>query len=139
MKTSIETIAKFFGVIAWADQEFTDDEKQAIGEIAAEYEYSPEDVTKLQDAVSKVYDEIKGLNEEKLNEYLMNLAAEVEEEDAPALFEGALELAFANGYLCTEEVDNLLGLADVIGIELPQAVLMIADMVKDDPEIDIKF
>jgi len=138
VKTPIETIAKFFGIIAWADGKLTDDEKKVIGDIAKSYKLTNEDGQKLQEAVESSYADIKDLDEEKLNSYLKEVAGKVEKGDANYLFQGALELTHINGVLRTAEVENLLALASCLGVTRTHATLMIASLVKEDPAMIVK-
>ena len=49
------------------------------------------------------------------------------------------KIATVDGVLCEEEVDNILSIASALGVNEARAVLMLADLVKDEPELEIVF
>jgi hypothetical protein len=41
--------------------------------------------------------------------------------------------------LCEEEVDNILSIASALSVNEARAVLMLADLVKEEPELEVVF
>lgn len=79
------------------------------------------------------------MNEEEINEYLLEHSAEVEDEEAEMLFQAVLQVVIVDGVLAEEEVENLLSIASALGIAESRAVLMLADLVKEEPELQVEF
>lgn len=47
-------------------------------------------------------------------------------------------MVLADGVLAEGEVNNLLAIADALGMEPAQAVMLLCDMVKTEPELDVE-
>ena len=52
---------------------------------------------------------------------------------------GAAKVILVDGILATGEVETLFMAADLLAIPQTEAVLMLADMVKEEPELQIQF
>ena len=70
---------------------------------------------------------------------LIQNAAEVDEEEAELVLQAVLQIATVDGVLCEEEVDNILSIASALGVNEARAVLMLTDLVKDEPELEVVF
>ena len=136
MKTNIKNLATILATTIWADGEYDEAEKISVEEIAEAFEL---DVNELLAAVNAEVEAISALDEEKVNEVLLQNAAEVDEEEAELVLQAVLQIATVDGVLCEEEVDNILSIASALGVNEARAVLMLADLVKDDPELEIVF
>ena len=49
-----------------------------------------------------------------------------------------LQMVLADGVLDEDEVNNLLAIADALGMEPSRAVLLLCDMVKTEPELEVE-
>ena len=136
MKTNIKNLATILATTIWADGEYDEAEKISVEEIAEAFEL---DVNELLAAVNAEVEAISALDEEKVNEVLLRKAAEVDEEEAELVLQAVLQIATVDGVLCEEEVDNILSIASALGVNEARAVLMLADLVKDEPELEIVF
>ena len=136
MKTNIKNLATILATTIWADGEYDEAEKISVEEIAEAFEL---DVNELLAAVNAEVEAISALDEEKVNEVLLQNAAEVDEEEAELVLQAVLQIATVDGVLCEEEVDNILSIASALGINEARAVLMLADLVKEEPELDVVF
>ena len=136
MKTNIKNLATILATTIWADGEYDEAEKISVEEIAEAFEL---DVNELLAAVNAEVEAISALDEEKVNEVLLQNAAEVDEEEAELVLQAVLQIATVDGVLCEEEVDNILSIASALGVNEARAVLMLADLVKDEPELEIEF
>ena len=136
MKTNIKNLATILATTIWADGEYDEAEKISVEEIAEAFEL---DVNELLAAVNAEVEAISALDEEKVNEVLLQNAAEVEEEEAELVLQAVLQIATVDGVLCEEEVDNILSIASALGVNEARAVLMLADLVKDEPELEVVF
>lgn len=136
MKTNIKNLATILATTIWADGEYDEAEKISVEEIAEAFEL---DVNELLAAVNAEVEAISAMDEEKVNEVLLQNAAEVDEDEAELVLQAVLQIATVDGVLCEEEVDNILSIASALGINEARAVLMLADLVKDEPELEIVF
>jgi tellurite resistance protein len=136
MKTNIKNLATILATTIWADGEYDEAEKISVEEIAEAFEL---DVNELLAAVNAEVEAISALDEEKVNEVLLQNAAEVDEEEAELVLQAVLQIATVDGVLCEEEVDNILSIASALGVNEARAVLMLADLVKEEPELEVVF
>ena len=136
MKTNIKNLATILATTIWADGEYDEAEKISVEEIAEAFEL---DVNELLAAVNAEVDTISELDEDKVNEVLLQNAAEVDEEEAELVLQAVLQIATVDGVLCEEEVDNILSIASALGVNEARAVLMLADLVKEEPELEVVF
>ena len=136
MKTNIKNLATILATTIWADGEYDEAEKISVEEIAEAFEL---DVNELLVAVNAEVEAISAMDEEKVNEVLLQNAAEVDEDEAELVLQAVLQVATVDGVLCEEEVDNILSIASALGVNEARAVLMLADLVKDEPELEIVF
>lgn len=136
MKTNIKNLATILATTIWADGEYDEAEKISVEEIAEAFEL---DVNELLAAVNAEVEAISAMDEEKVNEVLLQNAAEVDEDEAELVLQAVLQIATVDGVLCEEEVDNILSIASALGVNEARAVLMLADLVKDEPELEIVF
>lgn len=136
MKTNIKNLATILATTIWADGEYDEAEKISVEEIAEAFEL---DVNELLAAVNAEVEAISAMDEEKVNEVLLQNAAEVDEEEAELVLQAVLQVATVDGVLCEEEVDNILSIASALGVNEARAVLMLADLVKEEPELEVVF
>lgn len=136
MKTDIKDLAAILATAIWADGEFDEAEKITLEEIAEAFEIN---VSELSSSVDMALKEIEPMNEEQVNEYILEHSADIEDEEAEMIFQAVLQIIIVDGVLAVEEVENLLSIASALGIDDARAVLMLADLVKDEPELEIEF
>jgi len=108
--------------------------KGLVDEIADALEIEPQELSAALDVALK---EVQSMDEEQLNEYLFEAAVDIDEEDAYLIFECVIELVLADKILKRIEVSNLITMADALGIDTEDAILMLVDMVKENPQIKI--
>ena len=136
MKTEIKHIAAIVATTIWADGEYDEAEKIAIGEIADAFELNAEEFAAAIDEELAV---IEPMDEESVNNYILEHSAEVDEEEAEMLLQAVLQVVIVDGVLGEEEVDNILSIASALGINESRAVLMLADIVKEEPELQVEL
>lgn len=127
-------IAAVVATAIWADGEYDAAEKIAVEEIADAFEFDGEAFSAAVDASLA---EIEPMDEEQVNDYILDHAAEVDDAEAEMLYEAVLQVVLIDGVLGEEEADNLLSIASALGIDDARAVLLLADMVKYEPELEI--
>ena len=136
MNTDIRHIAALVATSIWADGEYDAAEKIVVEEIADAFELNAEE---LSAAVEQELDVIKPMNEDEVNEYILEHSAEVEDEEAEILLQAVLQVVIVDGVLGEEEVENVLSIASALGIDDSRAVLMLVDLVKEEPELHIEL
>lgn len=136
MKTDIKHIAAIVATAIWADGEYDEAEKVAVEEIADAFELDAEALAQEVDAALA---EIEPMDEEQVNNYILEHSAEVEDEEAPALYEAALQIITVDGVVGVEEIDNVLAIASALGLDDAQAVLLFADLIREEPEIELVY
>ena len=136
MKTDIKHLAAYAATAIWADGEYDEAEKIALEEIADAFELDYELFVKEVDAA---LDEIRDKSEEEVDEYLRAHSVEVEDDEAELIYMAALQIVLVDGVLGAEEVSNLLSIASTLGMDDEMAVLLLADMVKEEPELTVEF
>lgn len=136
IKSTEEALAKFIGAAAWADGVFDEAERVACEEIA---DALGKNAIKFGALVDKTHREMEKLDEETFNEYLVNAALDIDEDDVEYVFECVLQIILADGILQQEEVENLMAIADALGIDNAHAILMLCDMIKEEPDMTVEF
>lgn len=136
MKTGIKHIAAIVATSIWADGEYDAAEKIVVGEIADAFELNAQE---LAAAVEEELAVIEPMDEEGVNNYILEHSAEVDDEEAEMMLQAVLQVVIVDGVLGEEEVENILSIASALGINESRAVLMLADLVKDEPELQIEL
>ena len=136
MKTDIKHIAAIVATSIWADGEYDAAEKVVVAEIADAFELGADEFAAAVEAELAV---IEPMNEDEVNAYILEHSGEVEDEEAEMLLQAALQVVIVDGILGEEEVDNILSIASALGIDDVRAVLMLADLVKEEPELQIEL
>ena len=136
MNTGIRHIAALVATSIWADGEYDAAEKVVVAEIADAFELDAEEFATAVEAELAV---VEPMNEEEVNAYILEHSSEVDDEEAEMLLQAVLQVVIVDGILGEEEVDNVLSIASALGIDDARAVLMLADLVKEEPELQIEL
>ena len=136
MNTNIKHLAAFAATAIWADGEYDEAEKIVLEEIADAFELNDEE---LKAEVEAALQEIENKDEEEVNAYLLAHSAEIEDEEAEFIYMAALQIVLVDGVLSAEEVSNLLSIASVLGMDDERAVLLLADMVKEEADLCVEL
>lgn len=136
MKTPNATIGSILAAIIWADEEYSDIERTTIGEIAEALEI-PEKELIMNVTASLV--ELKNMDEKSATDYAVKHAEKVDDEETGEVFQALLQMALCDNVLTCGEVHNLLALAEALDIDRDAAVLMLCDLVKSEPELEVSF
>lgn len=137
MKSDIKNTAAFLAVAIWADGVYATEEKSILTEIAEVLNIETSELTKnVEEALST----LEKKEEQKIQDYLVENASAIEEEDTKILMQCAIEIILADNVITQDEVQVLFDLADATGtIEHADITLMLTDFVKYNPEVEIKF
>ena len=136
MNTEIKHIAALVATAIWADGEYDVAEKIVVAEIADAFELNADEFAAAVEAELAV---VEPMNEEEVNAYILEHSAEVDDDEAEMLLQAVLQVVIVDGILGEEEVDNILSIASALGIDDARAVLMLADLVKEEPELQIEL
>lgn len=136
MKTRIEDIATIIAAAIWADNVYDEAEKITVEEIADALDLNEAAFKKAVDAQVKA---LSKMSDNHANAALMDAAEAVDDDEIGIVYEAAMQMLLADGELTASEVSNLLVMAGALGIEEEMAILLLADMVKTEPEMNIKF
>ena len=136
MKTSIENIAAIVAAAIWADGVYDPAEEITVEEIAEALEL---DEKAFKAAVDKHVKALEKMSDNQANAALKDAAEAVDDEEIGIVFEAAMQMLLADSELSRAEVSNLLVIAEALGIEEEDAILMLADMVKTEPELTINM
>ncbi|MGM9800444.1 MAG: hypothetical protein ACI30M_07155 [Muribaculaceae bacterium] len=134
MKTKIQDFADILALAVCADGEYAEAERIVLGEIADAFEI--EEAT-LVDAVEKSIAKIENLDEEQIGDLAVSAGEGILEEEVGEVFEAVLQIVLSDGILCREEAEVLLDIAEAIGIEAADALMLTADMVKAEDDVDV--
>ena len=136
MNTDIKHIAALVATTIWADGEYDAAEEIVVKEIADAFELNAAEFAAAVEAELAV---VEPMNDEEVNAYILEYSAEVDDEEAEMLLQAALQIVIVDGILGEEEVENILSIASALGINDSRAVLMLADLVKDEPELQVEL
>ena len=136
MNTEIKHIAALVATAIWADGEYDAAEKVVVAVIADAIELGADEFAAAVEAELAV---VEPMNEDEVNAYILEHSAEVDDEEAEMLLQAVLQVVIVDGILGEEEVDNVLSIASALGIDDARAVLMLADLVKEEPELQIEL
>ena len=136
MNTEMKHIAALVATSIWADGQYDEAEKIVVGEIADAFEL---DTAEFATAVEEELAVIEPMNEDEVNAYILEHSAEVDDDEAEMLLQAVMQVVIVDGILGEEEVDNVLAIASALGINDARAVLMLADLVKEEPELEVEL
>ncbi len=136
MQTPTITIASILAAIIWADGDFSEIERTTLGEIAEALDIPEKE---LNMNVTAALVELKNLDEQKATEFAVKHAAKVADEETGEVFQALLQMALCDNMLTFGEVHNILALAEALDIDQDSAVLMLCDLVKSEPELEVSF
>ena len=136
MKTAINTLASLLAACIWADGEYAEVERITADEIADAFGIPEKDFNKYMTAAVV---EVQNLTPEAATEYAVKHAAKVDPEEAGEVFQAVMQMLLCDGVLTAGEVYNLLAMAEALDIDRESAILMLCDMVKNEPELEVSF
>ena len=138
MKSDIKNVAAFLAVAIWADGVYSEEENEMLTDIA---EALGVDSATLIQQVQEAVNTLEGKDDDAVQEYLINNASAIEEDETKRLLQCAIEIVMADNVITVDEVQVLFDLADAMGGEVEHAdvTLMLLDLVKYSPEIEVEF
>lgn len=136
MQTPTITIASILAAIIWADGEYSEIERTTISEIAEALGLPEKELTMN---ITAALVELKNMDDQAATDYAVKHAAKVNDEETGEVFQALLQMALCDNVLTYNEVHNLLALAEALDIDQDAAVLMLCDLVKSEPELEVSF
>lgn len=136
MNTNIKHLAAFAATAIWADGEYDEAENIVLEEIADALELNE---AELKAEVEAALKEIENKSEEEINDYLQAHSAEIDDDEAELIYLATLQIMLVDGVLSADEVNNLLSVASVLGMDDDRAVLLLVDMVKEESELVVEL
>lgn len=137
MKSDIKNVAAFLAVAIWADGVYAEEEKMILAEIAEVLNVEESELAENVDEALKV---LQDKDDEAVQAYIIENASVLDEEDVKVLMQCAIEIVLADDVIARDEVQVLFDLADATGsVEHTDVALMLADLVKYNPDIEIEF
>jgi len=137
MKSDIKNVAAFLAVAIWADGVYAEEEKMILAEIAEVLNVEESELTENVDEALKV---LQDKDDEAVQAYIIENASALDEEDVKVLMQCAIEIVLADDVIARDEVQVLFDLADATGsVEHTDVALILADLVKYNPDIEIEF
>lgn len=137
MKSDIKNVAAFLAVAIWADGVYAEEEKMILAEIAEVLNVEESELTENVDEALKV---LQDKDDEAVQAYIIENASVLDEEDVKVLMQCAIEIVLADDVIARDEVQVLFDLADATGsVEHTDVALMLVDLVKYNPDIEIEF
>lgn len=137
MKSDIKNVAAFLAVAIWADGVYAEEEETILSEIAEVLNVEESELTENVDEALKV---LQDKDDEAVQTYIIENASALDEEDVKVLMQCAIEIVLADDVIARDEVQVLFDLADATGsVEHTDVALMLADLVKYNPDIEIEF
>lgn len=137
MKSDIKNVAAFLAVAIWADGVYAEEEKMILAEIAEVLNVEESELTENVDEALKI---LQDKDDEAVQAYIIENASALDEEDVNVLMQCAIEIVLADDVIARDEVQVLFDLADATGsVEHTDVALMLADLVKYNPDIEIEF
>lgn len=136
MKTNISNIVPFIAVSIWADGVYEEVENETLSEIAYALELDEQSFVK---EIEEYVEKIKDASEEEVNSLLSAAGEAVADDERFLVFEAVLEMILCDRVMTREESENLVAMAEALKIEMADALLLVADMVKSEPEMDIEL
>ena len=137
MKSDIKNVAAFLAVAIWADGVYAEEEETILSEIAEVLNVEESELTENVDEALKV---LQDKDDEAVQAYIIENASALDEEDVKVLMQCAIEIVLADDVIARDEVQVLFDLADATGsVEHTDVALMLADLVKYNPDIEIEI
>ena len=136
MNSKLSNIAQLLAATIWADGEYDEAEKIAVNEIADALEYDEAEFNAVVDAeIAKV----KKLEAEGIGNYIVDAAEAIDAEETEMIFEVVLQLIISDNVVGPAEISMAMAIAEALDIDTEMAILLLLDMVKTEPELEIDF
>lgn len=134
MKSNIQDIATIVATVVWSDGEFAEAEKTVVSEVAKAINA---DVISFVKSVEKLSAEFNGIDEDSINKKLQSASKNIDKKEITGVLAICIQVIMADGFVGHEEVANFLAIAESLGADETDAVLILADAIKGENDIQI--
>lgn len=129
MKTEMKNVAAIVACVIWVDEEYSDEEKECLEEIAEALEFKSEDFIAV---VESELNKIKTLSDDEVNKYLLTAADAVDDEEVGIVLEVVIQVAICDNVLTSDQTEIIHIIAAALGISPAMTTLLVADMVREE-------
>lgn len=136
MKTKYEDLAAMLAAIIMADGTYAEAEKTTYLSVLDALEVPEKE---FEPYFQKAMAEVKDMDGDQLGAYVDLHAPKVDPEDIGPVYSCLMELALCDGELAASEVATLLNVGAAMELDAPTCVLMLCDLVKEEPELEVSF
>lgn len=136
MNSKLANIAQLLATTIWADGEYDEAEKIAVNEIADALEY---DEAEFNAAIEAEIAIVTELDEDGIGNYIVDAAEAIDAAEAEMIFEVVLQIIISDNVISPAEISTAIAIADALEIESEIAILLLLDIVKSEPELEIEF
>ena len=82
---------------------------------------------------------VRFLRQKVIGNYIVDAAEAIDAEEAEMIFEVVLQLIISDNVISPSEISTAIAIAEALEIETEMAILLLLDMVKTEPELEIDF
>lgn len=136
MNSKLTNIAQLLAATIWADGEYDEAEKIAVNEIAEVLDYNEVD---FNEAIETEITKVTNLDSDGINSYIIEAADAIDTEEAEIIFEVVLQLIISDNVVSPAEISTAIAIAEALEINSEIAILLLLDLVKSEPELEIEF
>jgi len=119
--TKQSKIVAFITGAILADGTYEESEKEAVSMIAETLEIDEKKFLKL---VDSEYQKQDAMSEDDLVDYFNEISENINEDDAYEIYQFCLQIVFADGFFCKDEVALMVIFAEILGIDISEAIIM---------------
>lgn len=136
MKTDFQNVAGLMACAICADGQYDEAEKDTIGEIADALEYNE---IQFNIAVDNAVKKVQKMTDEEVDTYLSDCASKVIDKEIGMTFEAAMQIILCDGVMTLSEAELIHEMGAALGISPAMVTMLLADMVKHEPELELDF
>lgn len=136
MKTDFQNVAGLLACAICADGVYDEAEKSTISEVAEALEYNE---TEFNTAVDNDVKKVMDMSDDELDAYLTDCASKVVDDEIGIVFEAVMQMVLTDGIISFEEVELLHAMGAALGLAPAMVTMLLADMVKHEPELELDF
>ena len=136
MKTNSKIVANILACAVWADGVYDEAEKITVEEIAEALQFVSEVFNAEMNAALET---VNTMDETQLNVFLGEECAKVDATESEIVLEAVIQLVISDNVFSSEEAEVIHTIASSVGVSEARTLLLVADMVSTEPELEIEF
>lgn len=79
------------------------------------------------------------MTDEEIDAYLSDCASSVDDDEIGVVFEAAMQMVLCDGVMTLSEAELLHAMGEALGISPAMVTMLLADMIKHEPELELDF